>query len=165
MSRAPSGEVFDSDGSVKGRFSVTGGSGRHASTGIGGSGIGMAKGGSGIEMGRACSSTGMSIGMGGSKVPSGMVVVEVVSVALRLLPDGDSPGFRWRGQPGGPSCSSLGLLKRISRLDICLCRRSWLVLCSHTDMVNLLLLSLLDMKELEALNGRASARLSASSKE
>lgn len=161
MSRVPSGEVFDSDSSVRGRFSFTGGSGRDMSTDIGGSGIGIAKGGSGIGMDRACSSKGMSIAMGGSKVASGIVLVVVVP---RLLLDGDIPGF-WDRQASGPSFSSLGLLKRISRLDICLCLRNWLVLCSQTDMVSLLLLSLLDMKELEVLSGRGSARLSESSKE
>lgn len=95
MSRVPSGEVFDSDCSARGKFSVTGGSGRDMSAGIGGSGIGIAKGGSGIEMDSDCSFTGMSIGMGGSKVASGKVVVVEVSMALRMLSDGDIPAVRW----------------------------------------------------------------------
>ncbi len=89
MSRVPSDEVFDSDGSVRGKFSVTGGSGRDMSAGIGGSGIGIAKGGSGIGMDRACSSMDMSIGIGGSKAASGMVVVVAVSMDTVLA-------VRWR---------------------------------------------------------------------
>ncbi len=125
MSRVSSGEVFDSDGSVGGRFSITGGSGRDMSAGIGGSSIGIAKGGSGIEMDRPCSSTGISIGIGGSKVASGMVVVVVVSMALRLLLDGDIPGFLWWWQPGGPSCSSLGLLKGSHGWTVCVGATGW----------------------------------------
>lgn len=113
---------------------------------------------SGMSPDRAASS-GTSTDM---EEPEGWVLAGEARGSVRcfILPDGvctalrcSESGRTWAWLEAGPSFSSVGLLNRISRLDIWRCLRSWLVLCSHTDMVILFPLSLLDMKELEGLSG------------
>lgn len=106
---------------------------------------GLAAGGSGM---------GMEMDMGGSGrgIPTDMGD----SGRWAGLASGVRAGAWW-GMFGVSSVSSVGLPNSSSLLAICLRFRSWLALCSHTDMLTFLLLSRRFAKGFEPLGGCSSA--------